>query len=394
MLYVIGRGVIMLASKESCTGCSACYSACEFGAISMGRDKYGFIYPEINESKCVKCGKCSKICPILNELSGNAATEYFFGWNLDEEIRIGSSSGGIMSAIAETYLSEGWTIFGAVWNEKEKKVCIECANDETYKRQRKSKYVEAEVGDAFKQVKEILKAGGQVIYVGTPCQVSGLKSYLNNRREGIIYIDFVCHGVPSSGLLSEHVKNLEKKYKGSITDLNFRGKRLGWMDYVMELTIDNKIKKFRHSSMDSYYTGFVKDYILRENCYSCKWRSGFAGDLTIGDFWGIDNYKREMNDDKGISLVCVNNKKGNEIFEKIKPKIFWEKIPDSYAQYIYTDVFKDKKQYQRRTEFFDKLNELGFEKAAAKSYMGNYLIDSVKYATKRILNILKIQYRR
>lgn len=381
----------MLADRKFCTACTACYAICKFNAIKMLQDENGFIYPEIDDKKCVNCGQCVKVCPVINYTPLSVQEKYYMAWNLDESIRYNSSSGGVMSAIAEIYLRDGWFLFGAVWDSEKKKLRIEYATDENYTRQRKSKYVEADVGDAYKQVAKFLNEGEKVVYVGTPCQISGLRKIIGD-TPNIIYIDFICHGTPSSGLFSKHINNLEKKYGKKIEELNFRCKSLGWMDYVLELYFQDKKVKRIHHSLDSFYSAFLNNYILRENCYFCKWRQGFEGDITIGDFWGINEYKPELNDDKGISIVCVKGKRGAEVFEKIKQLLSWEEIPIESAQYIYNGQM-EASLYKSRNAFLQRVQNVGFERAAKETYMKNVWMCRLKYVIKRVLRKLKISFR-
>ena len=55
---------ILYKRKEECCGCTACYAICPKKAILMVEDEEGFEYPQIDESKCVCCYQCIKVCPI------------------------------------------------------------------------------------------------------------------------------------------------------------------------------------------------------------------------------------------------------------------------------------------------------------------------------------------
>ena len=60
---------VLFKEKSECCGCSACYCICANEAITMEEDDEGFNYPVIDETKCVRCYRCIKVCPFKNDLA-------------------------------------------------------------------------------------------------------------------------------------------------------------------------------------------------------------------------------------------------------------------------------------------------------------------------------------
>lgn len=309
-----------LCEYNLCTGCGACHSVCHKEAIVMLANEEGFLYPSIDKEKCVGCLACEKTCPVLQPVATHheCHPEVYACWNKDKTVREESSSGGAFSALAMTVLDEGGSVVGAAYDEEMNvNQTIICSKEELHKL-RGSKYVQSNVGEVFKQAKAVLQQGRLVLFVGTPCQIAGLRNFLKKDYDNLICCDFICHGVPSKFLFKKYIEWIEEEKNIKVHSFNFRHKKSGWYD-ALRVVNGNC---FMRGKYDSYFLGFNRNTTLRESCYRCP-AIGLPrkGDLTVADFWGIGmKYKfedvREIA--KGISLVMVNDEKGKVLLMKSK----------------------------------------------------------------------------
>ncbi len=307
----------MICEKKDCTGCFACYNICPKEAIIMKKDEYGNVYPEIIKEKCIDCGLCKKVCPQLKEkLDFKEPITAYAMYNKDSKKRSESASGGAASTFYEFILNKKGVIYGAsnlFGKEEFNFIRIEDKKD-LYK-VKGSKYVHCYINDILKQVKKDLLDNRSVIFIGTPCQVSGLKSFLMKDYNNLITVDIVCHGVPSQQLLFDELE-LQKINKKDVSIISFRDdKQFNFKikDNNNETIIEKK------SSFIDYYRNFLQGNFYRENCYSCRYaQRERISDITIGDFWGLDkNSKVYDNEEKGISLILPNTEKGLDLVKQI-----------------------------------------------------------------------------
>ena len=319
-----------LANRDICTGCMACMNACAKGALSFVNDNEGFLQPFVDTNKCVECGLCERICPeIQGKYHQNMlSTDVYAGWNKTDR-RI-SSSGGAFSSISRYVLDKGGYIYGATLDEKLKCKHIEVDDIDGLKKLRGSKYIQSYIGTVYKEVKKHLLCDQYVLFTGTPCQVSGLKSYLGKDYEKLITIDLICHGVPSQEVFSTYTEKLKDRLglgkKEKIVNYEFR-RRDGWGFAPSVSTTMNK--SFPLYGIDSLYmSAFDKAAIFRKSCYTCHYaQTSRVGDFSIGDFWGLGHqgipFKHDMT--KGVSLLIVNSDKGRKVFESLGDDDFYEK---------------------------------------------------------------------
>ncbi len=320
----------LICSSTKCTGCGACVNICSQKCIKLV-EKKGFYHPFIDEQKCISCNLCKKICPgntkYLNK-NQNLNPIVIAGYSKEKNFLQKSTSGGFFSIIAEYVINKNGIVFGAVMDSNlnvfHKKAC----NMEQIEKMRGSKYIQSDTKYTFQEVKKNLNDGKYVLYSGTPCQIAGLYKYLNNKDyNNLITIDLVCHGVGSKELFSKYIKYLENKYKNQIIEIRFRSKKRGYLKFTVEITFKSGKKVYIKSLNDIYMSMYYKKGIYRESCYSCEYaKIPRVGDFTIGDFLELDInsriYKEAKN--KGISLILINNKKGIEVFDKIKEKLEYE----------------------------------------------------------------------
>lgn len=317
-----------LCSIELCTGCMACYNACGAQAIKIQTNKQGFNYPSIDQNKCIDCGLCSKVCPILFPNLQQSLLETYGVWSKDSSIQQDSSSGGFFTIAAMWILSKGGIVIGAAFdtNFNVNHIAIDNIN-ELYKL-RGSKYIQSNINTIYKEIKKYLDEQKSVLFTGTPCQIAGLKSFLRNKEYPNLYtLDLVCHGVPSNLIFQSYKSWLEKKYNSTIIDYKFRDKKWSWAKFNVKATFQNMEIYYGKWEEDIFMRGFLREYFLRDSCHHCHYTNlNRLGDITIADFWGYKKEKKEINNkDKGISLLIINTPKGKTIFENCKSQLIYYK---------------------------------------------------------------------
>lgn len=320
-----------LASRLECTGCTACASACPNQCINMTENQEGFLYPEIDSSKCIECSLCVRSCPICSQLPIPVQeTIAYAAYTKSSELRKESSSGGIFSELALAVLEQGGVVFGVAYSEQFEvnHICVESA-DELY-RLRGAKYTQSSLEGIFSKVKSYLKQKRRVLFSGTPCQVAGLKAFLKTEDALLLCVDFVCHGVPSPAVWQSYVKYRSKVDNNGEMPLSIdmRSKESGWSYYRYSNVFRYEQKQWRSTSGDNLYMKiFVGDYINRLSCINCQ-AKGYnrMSDITLGDFWGVWDIEPEMDDNKGTSLVLVHTQAAKSILEQFSDQIVLKKI--------------------------------------------------------------------
>ena len=330
----------IICEKNKCTGCFACYNCCPKNAIEMIEDEFGNLYPKINEKKCIHCDLCRKTCPQNKEEKLVRPKECYAIYNKNEEKRMESSSGGLASMLYEYILNNNGTVYGVSSNLSKGIRFIRIDKLSELKQIKGSKYVYSPVNDIFKKVKDDLTNDKKVLFIGTPCQVDGLKNFLRKDYENLITSDLICHGVPSQTFLMDELKFYEIP-TDKVTSISFRNNNnFAIICYTSDDVIMNKNVK-----ESTYLREFLRCNIYRENCYNCRYAQiNRVSDITIGDFWGLSKNSKLYNErDNGISVALINTEKGKKIFEKIKEKSICEQRNIDEAQkrkYTITTSFK------------------------------------------------------
>ena len=287
----------------------------------MVEDREGFLQPKVDSRACVRCHKCEKTCPIFNPLTipTDFETKAYAAINKDEEVRMRSSSGGMFHALAKWTIEQGGVVFGARFDEKWEVMHDYTETVEGIDPFMRSKYVQSRIGDTFKQAKQFLELGRWVLFSGTPCQVGGLQAFLGKEYERLILVDLICHGVPSPAVWREYLKNYVKD--GEILSVNFRDKKDGWLRFQNVTTTTTTT--IREEQMENpYFRGFLKNVYLRKSCYSCQFRTYHRiSDITLADYWGVNELCPEMFDDKGTSVAFVHTEKGENMLSKLNRQI-------------------------------------------------------------------------
>lgn len=311
-----------IKNKEKCCGCTACENVCTHHAISMVEDSEGFLYPKVDATKCVDCGLCVRNCQFKADYERyqNYDSPIVYGGRQKNEIEVSKSqTAGLAALIYEQFLSEKGEAYGVILNSKND-VIFTCAKNQKESQQfRGSKYVQANIGNSFSQIKESLKNGNRVLFIGSPCQVAGLKSYIPNKfHEKLLTVDLICHSNTSPGLWRSYVQYLEEKYKSKIVKADFRNKRFGWHK-CFETYLFSNGKEVVTRSYDYLYFANLS---IRPSCTKCPYTNlRRIGDITIGDYWGWENNHTEWNDNLGVNLILINSPKGSVFFKSIEDKL-------------------------------------------------------------------------
>ena len=370
--------MLRITEKGNCCGCAACVWACPKRCIRLVGDEEGFLYPTVDETKCVECGKCLKVCPMRQASESKAPVGVYAAANPDEEVRLKSSSGGVFSLLAEYVIKQGGVVFGAAFNERLEVVHLYAETMEGLAAFRGSKYVQSRIGTSYQDAESFLKSGRKVLFSCTPCQIAGLKSYLGKEYPCLLTVDFVCHGVPSPGIFKEYLE----AQPSPVTWVNFRDKRSGWKNFsiTLETSAGEKSEVFYN---DEYMQGFLSNVFLRPSCYRCRFRTGRSGsDITLGDFWGIDKLRPEIDDDKGLSLVIANNKDADSLLKTLGCSLTEMPLEDAvkYNPSINTSVAMP----SHRSLFFLTKKWLGL-RTALRLFCGNSLFSRAIRKACRLL---------
>lgn len=309
--------------KEQCCGCRSCEQICPKSCISMFADDEGFLVPQINKELCINCGLCVNHCPMLSDEKKEVMPHVYAAKNKNKEVLLDSTSGGIFDALARIILEKNGTVFGCAWSESLVAEHIEISNVNDLEKLHGSKYVQSDTKNTYTRVKNLLLQNQYVLYSGTSCQIAGLKSFLNEDFEKLFTIDIICHGVPSPILFKKYKKWLSIKMGSPIIFYDFRSKEKNAWGLTYKAKTKTKTKtKYLTAYLDPYYAAFLKGETYRECCYKCKYSNkNKPSDITLGDFWGIENQHPEFFDDKGVSIAIVNTNKGHIVFDSIKENI-------------------------------------------------------------------------
>lgn len=353
--------MLEITDQAKCSGCHACASACPKQCIHMTADAEGFLYPEIDRSQCVDCHLCEKVCPILNQktASPDALQDAYAAYCTDETIRMKSSSGGVFTLLAGQILSQGGVVFGAALAEDCRSVShIAVERAEELCRLQGSKYVQSMIGTAYQDARNFLDAGRTVLFTGTPCQIGGLYAYLKQDYPNLLTQDIVCHGVPSPKVWDRYVTLREQKAGSGASDVFFRSKTTGWKTYSMAMSFQDGKRYTSVNREDPYMKGFLADLYLRPSCYECAFKTKQRqSDITLADFWGIQNVLPALDDNKGTSVVWVHSGRGKALFQQIAPQLRYEQIDIAKALVYNTAAVTSTRKPPERPRFWNAFQD-------------------------------------
>ena len=351
-----------------CTGCAACMNVCPKDAIKMTTDSRGFIVPQIDSLKCITCGMCKRTCPKLNLTFPYEAQEKCYVFMADDETRKVSASGGAFSACAEEILNKGGVVCGAAWTEDFGLRHIIIENKTDLAKIRGSKYLQSSIDGIFRDIKKYLVENRTVLFVGTPCQVDGLRHYLNKDYANLYTIDLLCRGVPSADLFKRYLRESygNEKLKAVVQKSK---KRLGWGAYT-EIVHESDYTENYNMENNIWMKAFLSDFMFRDSCYNCPYpQRKRVGDLSIGDFWQVAKLNKSYDDRLGTSIVIANTQKGKQLIKNAKAKLLKEaqvefELPFNSA------LFSSRKVPANRSIFFDMLSKAPIGAALDRALFG------------------------
>ena len=380
--------MIRISNPVDCCGCEACSQICGNQCIELKRDERGFLYPEVDMERCVECGLCERVCPILNPAVCKDPLQVYASKNSDEEERSNSSSGGVFILLAKQVIQEGGVVFGVAFDENWMPVHTYAESIPDLLKFQGSKYVQSRIDGAYVQVKRFLAKGRKVLFSGTPCQIAGLKHFLMRDFDNLLTVEVICHGVPSPKIWQDYlglVQYQKRKVAGDntvlssisappvIESISFRDKQNGWrrFNFVIRFLANGNGsgEKGIHSEMSQeegdvirewhqdnlFMKGFLKNLCLRPSCFRCSAKGGKSqADISLGDFWNINQYLNEFDDDRGVTLVYIHSIRGQEYYRKIKcidveldPAISYNRMfKDSTSEHYSVEKFWDLYQKQ------------------------------------------------
>lgn len=372
--------------KSQCCGCSMCEFACPTNAIKMDFDFEGFSFPVVNNELCINCNKCGSVCPmdVAEKFTQEAAA--YAAYSKDQNIVKVSSSGGVFAELAKKTIVNGGYVCGCTIDDEHQVKHIVIERIEDIPLLQGSKYVQSDLGNCLEQLASLIKQGKNVLFVGTPCQVSAIRNQFPSNN--LITVDLLCHGVPSQKLFDFYVKYLEDKHSGKLTEIVFRDKeKFGWsITQRYKIEKKNRIKTFyleRHTS--EYFSGFLRNMTQRESCFSCPYTTlNRVGDITLADFWGVDKVRPDLLNLDGTSLVLVNSNKGKALINEIKDSVVFSKVNFDDATYQNINLVSPPERNRLRDQIYNLIFKYGFKKVGKQ-----YLLpkNSYKYKIAQFLNI-------
>ena len=352
--------MIRIKHKSDCCGCEACVQRCPKRCISLHRDQEGFLYPLVDESICINCGLCERVCPVINQGEPRKPLVTYAAKNQDESVRLSSSSGGVFTALAEQVIAQGGVVFGARFDESWNVVHDYVETVEGLSAFRGAKYAQSRIGLCFLQAETFLRQGRQVLFSGLPCQIAGLKKFLRKDYDNLITVDLFCHGVPSPLVWKRFLEEEVATPHTQLKSISFRDKASGWKNYSFSYLQEDAdgIHLYRMLSAKNFFMrGFLDDLYLRPSCYHCPAKQCKSGsDLTIGDYWGIQQAHPELDDDKGVSAILVNTDKGAAILQAVQQVSLYESTFEKVVK-CNPALIKSAQEPTKRSLFFELLNQ-------------------------------------
>lgn len=359
--------MIKIEDKSLCCGCKGCESACPVHCIEMKFDSEGFWYPSANTEQCTNCGLCEIVCPVLHcgEVRSEIQSAYSVIAN-EDEVREKSSSGGVFYELAKKVLQGSGVVYGCAMSEDCRSAeHIRIDSEQQLRLLQGSKYLQSDTADVFAKVKHDLRDGRSVLFSGTPCLTAGLKRFLRGANtDRLIAVDFICHGVPSPMVWRQYAAMLESKENSRLCSTAFRDKSEGWHKYSLRCGFENGNEYKSDVTRDLYLRGFVMNDFLRPSCYHCRFKgASYQSDITMADFWGVEDICPEIADNKGTSLVLIHNDAGKRLFDGISDRVKPLRIEADKGLKQNPSYYKSVQRKRVRDSFFKS-----FHKDPAKAF--------------------------
>jgi coenzyme F420-reducing hydrogenase beta subunit len=331
----------------------------------MEPDEEGFLYPKIDQSRCIDCHKCTMFCPFIYDGNYKELTtpHFYAARHKVQEVLQKSTSGGAFTAISDAILGKGGVIYGADYDQEFQVLHKRAETYAQRDRMRISKYVQSDMRDTYAQIKADLGSGKKVLFTGTPCQAAGLRGFMGNSplTDNLYICDLICHSIPSPLLWEDYKRLLEKENGGKITNVQFRSKKYGWRKNGNKGFLFATDKSPELLEDDRFYElFFLVRAITRPSCSQCRFTDIHrASDLTIADYWGIEKYSAECFDPMGVSLIMVNSPKGRELFEECQQDLITEERPKEESLSEQRRLKKPSRLLENRSAFWADYKEYG-----------------------------------
>lgn len=370
-----------MIESTKCVGCQACSFFCPVNAITFHYDIWGTYHASLDSAKCIRCGKCEKICPAIN-INVNATVQTVFA-AISKENRSTGSSGGVFYELASAMIGNGGVVYGASFDSNLKLIHKRVDRQEELLSLCRSKYLHSDMSGVFPLLEADLKKGQNVLFVGTPCQAGAVKNaFAKKYSANLIVVDFLCHGTASQKIFDACIRSEEERKHGKIVDFTFRAKTRK-AEHSFSYTLEKKGKKRTitgYSFQFPFYYQYLRYSIFNDACYSCPYsKQERVGDITLGDFWKIQEYDPTLDDKEGVSMVSVNTQQGRDFFSRVTDRLeIWsypiENAAKNNQSFRQPERFPDEKIH-----FVQVLSDLG-EEALVEDMACKKLIKHLVYS--------------
>ena len=400
--------MINITDKALCNGCNTCTVSCPIDeCITIDMDNKGFFYPKVNMETCIDCDKCEKVCPYVPELTIKKEEPLRFekplvyaSYSKNHEVRVDSTSGGIFSELAFKMFDQDGYVGGAVYNDDNSVSHILTNDRNKLDEIRSSKYTFSLTDQLFPEVKKQLKSGNKVLVCGAPCQISGLYTFLKKDYENLITCDFICKSVNSTKVFQKYIEWLENKYQSKAKKIKAKDKTTGWHKFGMRVDFENGKSYVADRYNDPFFVGYLQtELFTMEACFTCEFRDfPRPADITLADFWGIENVDKSMDQDLGTSLIFINSKKGKDYYESLGDAIVSKEFtlkdaePGNPAMYDTPRIVDE----EMRKSFYEDLDKYSFDIIAKKYFpmptLKNKVIKKLKRVKKGLTLLNKVGF--
>lgn len=357
--------------KEKCTGCSACFNACNQKAITMSEDACGFIHPNINQNLCIDCGLCTKVCPVNTKVTFKYPLEcYAATVNSDEEL-LSCASGGLATELSRYVINKGGVVYGCTGKDIRNVHHIRINKIDDIELLKGSKYVQSFIGEVYRNVKKDLQTNCFVLFIGTPCQIAGLKGFLRHKDyPNLLTVDLVCHGVPSQKMLNDNIslycaenEHISVSFRKKVYTSSKSGTLwrivYGWFYQTKNMPANRAIKYYK----DPYMFGFLTQLTFRNSCYICPYANiSRCSDFTLGDFWGLGKDAGFVNG-KGVSIVLANTDKAVSVWSEVSEKCVWVRREIVEAQKGNGQLQVSSYMHKNYAMFMSLYQQIGFKRS-------------------------------
>ena len=377
-------------NKTMCCGCAVCENICPVHAIAMRADEEGFYYPLINQKLCIDCGMCKAVCAFgrVDKLfCSDSAQQVYAVKHLKVDVRQNSTSGGAFTALSDCVLNQGGSVYGAIldadFQVRHERADTEQARDVM----RGSKYVQSNIIRVGEQIKADLSKGHFTLFIGSPCQVDGIQSYLNKVKakiEHLVTVDFICHGVPNQKMFDDFIAFIEKKRRAKLVSYAFRPKNKGWR-HVEMAEFSNGKQEQGTALIEVNRRFFHGNIAIRPSCHHCDYtKTVRCSDITIADFWGIEAALPGFKDDLGVSAIIVNTKKGEELLRLASSALDIKDTTMAKVSAKQKHMHHPTQAHPRREQFFVDYHRYGYA-YVARIYGGYNFFSQAKRLLKRVV---------